>query len=69
MGAERSNMDYKKFAEALGLKLEVSHLQELDEFSVEGPTEKVLAFRNEVPVYGTGWYDTDDGISVYCFVE
>ena len=57
------------FAEALGLKMEVTHLQELDEYSVEGPTEKVLAFRDETSTYGTGWYDYGDGTSVYCFVE
>lgn len=69
MGAERSNMDYKKFAEKLGLKLEVTALQELNELSVEGPTEKVLAFRDGTSTYGTGWYDLGDGTSVYCFVE
>ena len=69
MGAERSSMDYKEFAESLGLKMEVTHLQELDEVSVEGPTEKVLAFRDEAPVYGTGWYDLGNGTSAYCFVE
>lgn len=69
MGAERSNMDYKEFADTLGLKLEVTHLQELDECSVEGPTEKVLRFRDETSTYGTGWYDLDDNTSVYCFVE
>ena len=69
MGAERSNMDYKEFADALGLKLEVTHLQELDECFVEGPTEQVLFFRDETSTYGTGWYDLGDGISVYCFVE
>lgn len=69
MGAERSNMDYKKFAEALGLKMEISRLKELDECSVEGPTEKVLMFQNETYTYGTGWYDLGNGTSVYCFVE
>lgn len=62
-------MDYKQFAEALGLKMEVSHLQGLDECSVEGPTEKVLAFRDETSTYGTGWYDLGNGTSIYYFVE
>ena len=62
-------MDYKEFAEPLGLKMEVTHLQELDEISVEGPTEQVLAFRDETCAYGTGWYDLGNGTSVYCFVD
>ena len=69
MGAERSSMDYKEFAESLGLKMEAASLQELDECSVEGPTEKVLAFRDGTTTYGTGWYDLGDGISVYCFIK
>lgn len=69
MGAERSNMDYKEFAEALGLTFGRAALEEIDECFVEGPTEKVITFRNETSTYGTGWYEISDGMSCYCFVE
>lgn len=57
----------KEFAETLGLTFESAALEELNECFVEGPTDKVIAFRNETGTYGTGWYDISDGVSCYCF--
>lgn len=58
----------KEFAEVLGLTFGSASLEEIDEYFVEGPTEEVIAFRDETGTYGTGWYDIDEATSCYVFV-
>ena len=60
--------DYKDLAESLGLKFETICLKEGRECSVEGRTDKVIAFRDESGTYGTGWYDLSPITSCYVFL-
>ena len=62
-------MDLKQFAEALGLKFEIIPLMEGNECSVTGPTDKVIAFRDESNTYGVGFYDIDEKTSCYIFID